>query len=127
MKKSDLERMTDGMTQGRGEFTATRTNADGTEVERPYNLTGAVNAITGIVEKMDTHNLSVSDLTDDEQQTLDEAQRAIQYYEEHLGELLGKFAGDDGAVEDDSGNTIADLPNPATTPQTTTDLPDSSN
>lgn len=119
MQKADLERIANGMAQGRGEFTAT--DADGNDLA--YNLTGAVNAITQIVDEMEKHGLAYADLTTEEQNELDRAQRALHYYEDELGSLLASFTANDGAVEDSNGNQIVDLPNAATTAAKTGDLP----
>jgi len=119
MKKSDLDRITDGMAQGGGELSLTDSDGD----ERAYNLVGAVNELTNILDEMERYGLAYSDLTAEQQEDLGLAQEAIQYYEAELGGLLASFTGDDGAVEDDNGNALVDLPGAATSAASNVDLP----
>lgn len=119
MNKSDLERITKGMAQGSGEFTVT----DSDDAERAYNLVGAVNALTSILDEMEKYNLSTADLTDEQQEELDLAQQALQYYEGELGALLGSFTGNDGGVTLGDGTTV-DLPNAASSAASNVDIPD---
>lgn len=119
MKRADLQRITNGMAQGRGEFEVTDSTGD----TRTYNLVGAINEMENVIEDMEQYGLTYTDLSADQQEALDLGQQALHYYEDQLGNLLASFTANDGAVERDDGTQIVDLPNAATTAATTADLP----
>lgn len=113
MNKSDLERITDGLAQG-----------GNSPAPNNHNLVGATNALVSVVETMDKYGITaVSDLPQEEQDKLADAQEDLQYLEAELGGLLGNFTGNDGSIELDDGSSI-DLPNAATSASTNVDLPD---
>lgn len=115
MKKTDLQKISNGMATG-----------GNSEAPNGNNLTGAVNTIVRITDEVEKYGLAVSDLTEEQQAELEDAQEDLQYHMDELGSLLGSFTGNDGAVEDDEGNKLLDLPKQASAAEKTADLPSSS-
>lgn len=129
MKDPDLERIRNGMAQGTGEFTVTDSEGN----EHNYNISGAASVLRRVYKQVQDYGLvypddfpatrdDSTDLVSEEE--VDEAQQAMQYFEDEFGSLLASFTGNDGALEDDSGNAVVDLPNAATTAAKSADLPD---
>ena len=113
MDKAELERITDGLAQGDGEATLTDANGN----ERSYNVVGAVNEMLTVLEDMDKYGLTASDLDEDQLQSLDMGQQALQYHQAKIGRLMQSITENDGTVTFSDGSTVQ-LPNSSTTSDT---------
>jgi len=115
MKRSDIELLTEGVIyQGRS------------PAPNGNNLVGAIKTISNMADIMEKRNFtSVSELTDREQQKLEDAQEDFQYLFGELGSTINEVTGDDGTLELSDG-TVVDLPRAATSTKQTVDAPDNS-
>ena len=113
MNTEDLDRFKNGMIQGTG----AETGPNG------RNLVGAINQIRRIATTLDRYGIDVSDLPDDERQTLADAQEDLQYHLDAITSHLGTLVGRDGSLDLPDGRTV-DLPVPATSAAKQADAPD---
>lgn len=139
MKKTDIDKIRNGMAQGSG------SEAFETEDGRSYNIAGAASVLQRVHDQVKNYGLTFPDdfpatrddanpdsagVTSDvdlvSEAEVQEAQKAMQHFEDTLGSLLASFTGNDAAIEDANGNPVVSLPNAATTADKSANLPNTS-
>lgn len=109
MKRSELEYIRDQVMGG---------NSD---APNGNNLVGAINQILNTYDEADEWGVTPSDAD------WQEAHDDFQYILADLSNQLATVTGNDGTLEDENGNKLADLPNAATSATNTTDIPNNPN